>query len=289
MRWRRTQTFILAGLLIGGAISDSWAETGSQQSWPEVVLPEVTTKVRLSNTDVNRLVCPDGIKDVVFSQEKGVKVKVSDDNAFIKFQVIKKGDEMIYTEVPSEFYVVCGGEIYSLIGMPQRVPAQTVRLSSGKKRKVQENLAIFSGMPLEKKILTLIRQTFTDQIPESYMVRTVGKQMDLFPALWMSLRREIVVEGEGLAVREYLVSLKEGTGQTRLSEREFLRSELTNRPLAVAVEELLLREGTRSRVFIVERRDADEPSPLVRQKPAKAEPEADSAPLFHAEEDTDVP
>lgn len=289
MKLSRIQTFILVGLLLPWACSNARAETGPQENWPNVILPEVATKVRLSNTDVNRLVCPEGIKDVVFSQEKGVKVKISDGNAFIKFQVIKKGAEMIYTEVPSEFYVVCGGDVYSLIGMPQRIPAQTVGLSSGKKQKVQQNLAIFSGMPLEKKVLTLIRQTFTDQIPESYLIRTVGRQMDHFPALWMSLKREIVVEGEGLAVREYLVSLKDGMEQARLSEEKFLRSELTNRPLAIAVDELLLRKGAQARVFIVERRDADAPPPMVKRPPVQAAAATQPAALLLAEEVPDAP
>ncbi len=265
MRWIRIQTVVLAGLVMAGAVTIAHAEKGRPETWPTVVLPEVTTRVRLSNTDVNRLVCPAGIKDVVFSQEKGVKVKITDGNAFLKFQVIKKGEEMVYTEVPSEFYVVCGEDIYSLVGIPQRVPAQTIRLSSGKKQKVQQNLALFSGMPLEKKILTLIRQAYTDQLPESYLVREINRQTNLFPALWMSFSREIIVEGEGLAVREYRVSLKSGTEQTRLSEREFLRSELTSHPLAVAVDELLLSTGNNSRVFIVERRDTDSPSPMISQ------------------------
>ena len=289
MRWNRFQAVILAGLILGGAVTSAQAENGVPETWPTVLLPEVTTKVKLSNTDVNRLVCPDGIKDVVFSQEKGVKVKITDGNAFIKFQVIKKGEEMIYTEVPSEFYVVCGEDIYSLIGMPQRVPAQTIRLSSGKKRKIQQNLAIFGGMPLEKKILTLIRQSYTDQLPESYLVREIEHQVDLFPALWMSFIREVVVEGEGLAVREYRISLRSKTGQTRLSEKEFLRSELTSQPLAVAVDELLLRGGAQSRVFIVERRDSDAPSPMVKQPPSKAS--KDEQPVFQSvnEEVTDAP
>jgi len=258
MRWNRMQIAILGGLVWAGSLTLACADKGVSEVWPTVILPEVTTKVRLSNTDVNRLVCPDGIKDVVFSQEKGVKVKITDGNAFLKFQVIKKGEEMIYTEVPSEFYVVCGGDIYSLVGMPQRVPAQTIRLSSGKRQKIQQNLSLFNGMPLEKKILTLIRQTYTDQLPESYEVRVVNRQINLFPALWMSFTREILVEGEGLAVREYRVSLKSGTEPVRLTEQEFLRSELTSQPLAVAVDELLLSEGSHSRVFVVERRWSEE-------------------------------
>lgn len=289
MRWLRIQTVVLAGLVLGGTVTTAHAEKGGPETWPTVVLPDVTTRVRLSNTDVNRLVCPDGIKDVVFSQEKGVKVKITDGNAFLKFQVIKKGEEMIYTEVPSEFYVVCGGDIFSLVGMPQRVPAQTIRLSSGKRQKVQQNLALFSGMPLEKKILTLIRQAYTDQLPESYLVKEVDRQMNLFPALWMNFTREIVVEGEGLAVREYRVALKSGTEQMRLSEQEFLRSELTSQPLAVAVDELLLGGGNHSRVFIVERRDSDSPSPMIKQ--TQEQTPRTEQPLFHSvnEERTDAP
>jgi len=283
------QIAILGGLVWAGSLTLAYADKGVSEVWPTVILPEVTTKVRLSNTDVNRLVCPDGIKDVVFSQEKGVKVKITDGNAFLKFQVIKKGEEMIYTEVPSEFYVVCGGDIYSLVGMPQRVPAQTIRLSSGKKQKIQQNLSLFNGMPLEKKILTLIRQTYTDQFPESYEVRVVNRQINLFPALWMSFIREIVVEGEGLAVREYRVSLKSGTEPVRLSEQEFLRSELTSQPLAVAVDELLLSDGSHSRVFVVERRDPDSPSPMIKQTVDKAP--GSKKPVFQTvnEEGTDGP
>ncbi len=288
MKLIRIQIAILAGLLLVGAASDVCAEKDNAETWPTVVLPEVATKIRLSNTDVNRLVCPEGIKDVVFSQEKGVKVKISDGNAFVKFQVIKKGDEMIYTEIPSEFYVVCGGDIYSLIGMPQRVPAQTVRLSTGTKKRVQQNLALFNGMPLEKKILTLIKQTYTDQFPESYVIRTIGRQIDLFPALWVRFKREIVVEGEGVAIREYGISLREGVEQTRLSEREFLRSELTNRPLAVAMDEPLLRKGTQSRLFIVEQRDSDAPVPFVQQASVKEAQPVQSTTFWNTEEGTDV-
>ncbi len=288
MKLTRIQLAILAGLLLVGAAPDVYAEKDNVETWPTVVLPEVATKIRLSNTDVNRLVCPEGIKDVVFSQEKGVKVKISDGNAFVKFQVIKKGDEMIYTEIPSEFYVVCGEDIYSLIGMPQRVPAQTVRLSTGIKKRVQQNLALFSGMPLEKKILTLIKQAYTDQLPESYVIRTIGRQIDLFPALWVRFKREIVIEGEGVAIREYSVSLKEGVEQTLLSEREFLRSELTNRPLAVAMDEPLLRKGTQSRVFIVEQRDFDAPVPFVRQASVKEAQPVQSTTFWNTEEGTDV-
>lgn len=261
----RIRTAILSGLLLASNQSLAAADG------PAPILPEVTTRVALSNTDVNRLVCPEGLKDVVFSQEKGIVVKISGGNAFVKFQALKQGEETVYSETPSEFHVVCGGEIYSLIGLPQRIPAQTIRLSSGKKQTVEKNLAIFAGLPLEKKVLTLLRQAYTDQLPESYLVRALPRRIDLFPALRLDLRREILVEGEGLAVREYLLTLKDGQSPRRLSEGEFLRSELTSRPLAVALEELLPAPGKPTRLFIVERRDEDAPAPFP---PAAPEPEA---------------
>jgi len=264
MRWT---VCLLAGLLLW-PVSEARAETEPMTA-PNVILPETTTPVALSNTDVNRLVCPEGIKDVFYSQEKGALVKISGNNAFIKFQVVKKGDALITTETPSEFHIVCGDDIYSLIGRPQRIPAQTIRLSSGKKQTIEQNLARFEGMPLEKQALALIRQAYTDQLPESYLVRTVQRPVELFPALRMRLLREILVEGEGLAVREYRLSLKDGKTPLRLAERQFLRSELTPRPLAIALDELLLETGTEARLFIVERRATSEPSPFVKPVPAR--------------------
>jgi conjugal transfer pilus assembly protein TraK len=177
--------------------------------------------------------------------------------------------------------VVCGDDIYSLVGIPQRIPAQTIRLSSGKKQKIQKNLSLFNGMPLEKKILVLIRQAYTDQIPESYQIREVNRQLNIFPTLWMSFSREIVVEGEGLAVREYRVSLKTRADHVRLSEQQFLHPQLTSRPLAVAVDELLLREGKPSRVFIVERQEPDSPSPLIKRDVEQAP--VSEQPILHSE------
>ena len=59
------------------------------------VLPEISQTVELSNTDVNRFICTDNIQDVVYSKEKGVVVKYSGKNAFVKFQIVlKRGEEV---------------------------------------------------------------------------------------------------------------------------------------------------------------------------------------------------
>ena len=88
-------------------------------SMPVEVHPERTVWVELSNTDLNRVVCSNGdISDVLFSQEKGIKVKTAGSDAYIKFmiQAAQTPDEKPErVNVPSEFYLVCAGETYSFI------------------------------------------------------------------------------------------------------------------------------------------------------------------------------
>ncbi len=232
-----------------------------------VVFPELTTQVDLSTTDVNRFVCPGPIKDVMFSQDKGIKIKIAGENAFVKFQAMKKGQQILYSKTPSEFYVVCDGDVYSMIGLPKKIPAQTIRLSSGLKKKIKKNLSLFAGLPLEKKVLRLIRQAYTDDFPESYTVRHLEQQKDVFRQIRLISRRDILVEGEGLGLREYVAELKTGEKPRTLAEKDFLQRSLTKKPLAIAIEEPLLKPGEKTRVFIVERRDPDEQgNPLVIKK-----------------------
>jgi len=281
----RGNKLLLAVLLMLGLAVPVLAADSGEDDPLVVVFPEHTTKVNLSSTDVNRFVCPGPIKDVMFSQDKGIKVKIAGENAFVKFQALKKGQEVLYSKTPSEFYLVCDEDVYSMIGMPRQIPAQTVRLSSGLKKKIEENLSLFAGLPLEKKVLKLVKQAYTRDLPESYTVHRLGKQMDLYNQVWLVAKRDILVEGEGLGVREYVVSLKNGEGQWRLSEKDFLRSSLTQNPLAVAIEEPLLGPGDSTRVFIVERRNLDEQAnPLVTQD---IEPDAGIQSKKRAEEDQD--
>jgi len=50
-----------------------------------IVLPDAPAAVPLSASDVNRVTCANGkITDVIYSQEKGLSVKYSGKDAFIK-------------------------------------------------------------------------------------------------------------------------------------------------------------------------------------------------------------
>ena len=224
---------------------------------PTIVLPETATRVRLSASDVNRFVCQEEIKDVVTSKEKGVIVKISGKNAFIKFVVVKKGDRVTYSETPTEMFVICGDSMFNLIAMPGRLPAQTVQLSTGQRDRVKKNLSLFDGLPFEQKILKVVQESYTEDVPESYVVKNFDKKTKVsFKEIDLRLRREIEIEGEGMKVREYAATLKSLHSEFLLNERMFLRSGLAENPVAVAIDEPLLKTGSIARIFVIEAKPA---------------------------------
>jgi len=221
------------------------------------ILPETATKVRMSNSDVNRIVCPGNIKDVIFSREKGLTVKIDGHNAFLKFLITKKRNKKIYVTTPSEIYVVCDGDVYSIIAMPKRIPAQTIRLSSGRKEKIRENNLLFSGLPFETRILSLIKRVYTEDIPESFDVELTDRKYSLYEGIGLTLRRIVTVEGEGIRVKEYVAEMLQNGGKSsakeiELSEKDFLKTGLTVNPIAISIDMMNLKEGDTARVFIVE-------------------------------------
>ena len=226
-----------------------------------MILPEITTKVILSSTDINRVTCNDGlIKDVVYSKEKGLSVKINDSNAFVKFLVTKKHigghDELIYPHKPVELYFICGPDaaVYTVIGVPEKVPAQSIRLVS-KKKQIKKNLSLFEGIPFEKKVLMITKCAFQDDIPESFTVKTANDKKDLFRDLNIFLRRTIIAEGEGIELKEYLISVKPGCSKQKivLEEKNFLLPELVENPIGITLEKTALSKGETGRLFIVEK------------------------------------
>ena len=237
------------------AVTDLKVDEGSVDGeWPTVIPPEVATKIRLSSSDLNRISCSSEIKDALTSTEKGVVIKITGKDAFVKFKVMKRGDKLVYSTTPTELYVVCGDETYSMVAVPQRVPSQTIRLSSGKDRKIKDNVALYSGLPFEKMMLKAIQDVYTEQIPESYTVSKTDKRIDAYKEVRMVLKRVVDVEGEGIRIKEYLVSLKDGAKEFKMFEKMFIRTELAGNPVAISLERLILRPGDTIRAFVVEQR-----------------------------------
>jgi len=223
------------------------------------VMQEVPTEVPLSNTDINRITCPNGalVKDVVYSSEKGVSVKIEGSNAFVKFLVVKDtvtGRQKHRTD-PVEFYVVCeDNQIFTLIGAPQKIPAKHIQLVSSQKR-VKKNLSLFEGIPFEKKVIMITQKVYTDDIPESFTIRKINQPVKIFKDIDVVLNRVVTADGEGVRLKEYILTLKESfQGESiELAEKSFLMAELTENPVAIVLETHTLRAKAPRRLFILER------------------------------------
>ena len=217
------------------------------------VMPEVAQPVELSSSDVNRITCQGEIKDVVYSREKGITVKFSGRDVFVKFRTGLKDGKTTYSTTPSEIFVVCGDNVYSLIALPKRIPARSIRLSPGKTENIRKNRSLFGALPFEKKVLSAIRSLYTEEIPESFTVSPPDKRIDLFRDLDIVLARVAVVEGEGSQVKEYRGTLAGGDkDRIELREGDCLRNENSNDPIAVSLDRKKKKKGEILRAFVVE-------------------------------------
>ena len=229
------------------------------------VLPEVSTQVYLSNLDINRITCMGDrpVKDIVYSAEKGITTKINGSNAFIKLQMHQALPSAVPEVIddPVELYVVCGSgnDVYTLIGIPKKIPAQWVQLVS-KTGNIKKNLELFEGKDFEKKIITFIRQAWTEDFPDSYTVRNINRPMAVQGLEWAGiiLRRIVDIEGEGFILKEYILRLNPtaGVDLKNVLEKEFLRPEISENPLAITLDALTLKKYFPTRLFVVEKFDS---------------------------------
>ena len=239
--------------LLASVVAVSFVVSISKAEIPVTVNPEVAAPIELSSSDMNRIQCPTDIKDVVFSKEKGIAVKIIGKDAFVKFLVMKRGDKELYSSTPTELFVACDESIYNVIAIPKRIPSQTVRLNAGI-QKIRKNASLYAGMPFEKKVVGIVKSVYTDEIPDSFTVENDNKKANIFKDLNLTLFRTVSVDGEGIRVKEYRATLKEGVKENpiEISERDFLRAELATRPVAIMIDRLKLNKGDTAKVLIVE-------------------------------------
>jgi conjugal transfer pilus assembly protein TraK len=230
-------------------------ETSTILAYPETVI-----KCNLSNRFINRIVAPGNkvIKDLIIQKGNGIEVKIEGKNGFITF--LKKQDpltkEIKLQASPVEIYAVVEPDIiYTIIGQPKDITAQTVELVWAK-NEIEQNLKFFAGLPLEKKIVKMIKTTMAEEIPDSFSQQKIGKQIDILKSVNIYFNRLIIAEGEGLVLKEYIVSLKKTAPQDEIAikEQHFLLPELTKKPIGITIEDFSLSKKQSTRVFIVERK-----------------------------------
>ena len=214
--------------------------------------------VRVSARDINRVTCQAGeIKDIVYSKEKGMSVSFSGKDAYVKYKYIKKGDKTIYPSV-TEMYIVCGDSTYNLIAVPELIPSKTIQLSGGDSEKIRKNKNYFSGMSSEKKIMTMIKAVYADDIQESFTVeKQAFNDISQYEELFITPTRTITASGEGIRVSEYIIKIKESSKkqEIELDERDFI--DITSNPIALAIDKVRIKKGDIARMFICEQNKGD--------------------------------
>ncbi|PTR12600.1 MULTISPECIES: type-F conjugative transfer system secretin TraK [unclassified Novosphingobium] len=242
-------------LLAGTAASMAQAQTIT-------ALPDQTSAIRLSNRDVNHVICVGGeIEDVKFSAEKAIAVEKSGSDAWIKF-LVKEIDDAgqvtrSYVTVPSEFFVSCNGAIYPLYAEPSDIPAQTVTLAPGKAQRAKANDDLLGPLVEEERAVSVTLAMLQDRIPASFSA--VAPRLGLIdlaglPGARITERRRVMIEGSGLSASEYRIDVP---ADTTLDERAFLDRTLGARIFAVSADRLALKAGEAARIIVV-RREAGE-------------------------------
>lgn len=215
-----------------------------------IVSPEKTTMVKMSSSDVNRIVCSVDIKDVVYSEEKGLQVKISGKNAFVKFLVKKLGGKETYSTIPADMYVVCGDKVYNIIAMPERIPSVNVYLED-KEQKIKEVLEKNATMPYERKIINYVKDFMSGKIPPEATYNSVEKEYKIYQDVEVREKGDYVIEGEGFTVRVFhITSKKQGI---EIREKDFLKKEITQNPLAISLDKLKLNQGDKAILLIIEK------------------------------------
>lgn len=221
-------------------------------------LPDQTASIRLSNRDVNHIICQGGeIEDVKFSAEKAIAVERGGSDAWVKFLVKEvDGDRAptrTYVTTPSEFFVSCNGAVYPLYTEPSDIPAQTVILASGSAQRARANQDLLGPLVEEERAVSITLSMLQDRVPASFaeVAPAPGEiVLPTLPSARLHERRRLSIEGSGLSASEYLVQAT--AGQT-LAEPQFLVSALGANIFAVTLDRINLKAGDAARLIVVRR------------------------------------
>lgn len=223
----------------------------------EVIQAEIPTSVKLSNRDINRIVCPGPMNDLIFSQEKAMTGHFSGNNGFIKFKIQDSGGEYTYADTQSELFVVCNNAVYTLLVTPADIPSVTLRLASPKGDTFKKNISHYQKMPLEKQALLLIREAYHGEYPTSYRISDSTRMISLSPDLEVQLVQVVDVDGVGLRLQKYLAKSR-AESFVDIDEQLFLSSSISDSILAIALENHTLEPHQSTMIFVVDQKERTE-------------------------------
>lgn len=219
------------------------------------ILPEVTTKIQVSNRDQNRISCDQEIENVIYSSEKKLVHQTLGKDVFLKFKVGLVGNRYLYVNQSAEVFLRCGGETYALILEPKGIPSTTHYLSSGLRRQIKREEKEFGKRSLEEKVARILKKAYYNEL-QGFEVEETSEAFSLSPFYTLELKRKVEIVSQGLTLKEFYLQATQEPIQVQ--EKELMVKELSQGILAGAFAssaEMLVKPDRYSRFFIVEYRE----------------------------------
>jgi conjugal transfer pilus assembly protein TraK len=220
----------------------------------QIVYEDSFTPVKISRTDISRIVCTGSITRVVYSKEKGMDILTQGREAFVKnstMEVTKAGGSTMlkYDKTPKELYVLCAGKTFSLLLVPDDIPSTTIYLKT--LMADSDSAASYErATDYENTILRLIRDIYKENVPDGFRVKNINALRRSFLEADLIHRRTYI--GYTLAVEEYILRAKE---PIRIDEIALLETLDVKKPLAISIVQGNLRRTQETRIIVVRETD----------------------------------
>lgn len=190
-------------------------------------------KYKVSMKDVNRIICPEEITEVVFSEEKGLISKVSGRELFIKFPVTITIDQETgsknydYSNEDAEVFIVCG-ETYNLNLKPAKILSQTITIEP----KIGQ-ISEFKGKDAEELLGALMTLAIERSLPVAFKVSEKNISHSLSRGdMTLNVIYKKVSVGGGYLIREYQIY---SGNEITLTPLELVSFPDVTKPLAISL------------------------------------------------------
>ncbi|WP_270983110.1 TraK domain-containing protein [Campylobacter helveticus] len=191
--------------------------------------------INVSNSSVNRIVLPAQILDVVYSKEKGIDIKISDNQAFIKFLPIQKekvrvtgknqvepiGEpEIVYDKAGnSEVFFVTASKTYSFSLNPKDMEAETIIINDFSASK-EEILKYESDDSYMKTMAKITESILKGGTPQGYKTKKIDKVLSKNSTL---ITKELM-NYDGVLYRATLLEVENKTDKAIvLDSKDYIR------------------------------------------------------------------
>ena len=219
---------------------------------PTIAISGSTTHVEVSNVNPNRFHCVNGdINDVNVPGHIHVDPKISGNNVFLGYKILKKGNDMKYVSVKHTLHITCDGKVYSFLANPTKTAtAAFVQLGDKNLDRLEANAQLLREKSVEDLGTYLINSAYSNSIPSNITVSTKTREYTgLVDWVMINEVRQLKLEGAGLTLREFVLRASPGKN---VQKELFIKKELSDKIWLIATHPQKANSKGYARLFIVE-------------------------------------